>query len=182
MSEFVDKWNDEKLSLNSKKVKADLQNLLAALSTAQFGAPKDLNHVQGFYNIKKLKEVHISKMLRQVCTPSYSSFLVLVPPLDSESFFISLASLFLNPINFLLNSILWLVTTCDSPHFRWLDPVNRCSRVNVGGAPPTTIAATYSNCRKQATVTATALIQIFRREVKCMLTWLVPYIRSQMTH
>lgn len=51
---------------DERKLKLDLRNLLAALSIAQFGAPKDLNHVTNVYSSRKLDDLRVSEILSKV--------------------------------------------------------------------------------------------------------------------
>lgn len=51
---------------DERKLKLDLWNLLAALSIAQFGAPKDLNHVTNVYSSRKLDDLRVSEILSKV--------------------------------------------------------------------------------------------------------------------
>lgn len=51
---------------DERKLKLDLWNLLAALSIAQFGASKDLNHVTNAYSSRKLDDLRVSEILSKV--------------------------------------------------------------------------------------------------------------------
>lgn len=63
--------NTENLTAQDEtKLKSDLRKLLAALSIAQFGAPKDLNHVRNVYSSQKLDHLDISELLLKVINTS----------------------------------------------------------------------------------------------------------------
>jgi len=59
---------------DERKLKQDLRNLLAALSIAQFGAPKDLNHVTNVYGSRKLDNLRVSEILSKVSQFSWTEY------------------------------------------------------------------------------------------------------------
>lgn len=60
---------------NKRKLKSDLEKMLAALSIAQFGAPKDLNHVKNVYGSRKLDDLLISHLLFTVISLIFFIFI-----------------------------------------------------------------------------------------------------------